>query len=364
MPDVHRGRLAAASIAAAAVILSSPFIGEIRAAIRAAFPARFQTIVAAAVAAAVAIALIAAVVRIRDRRRWRFAVLAASIGGAALYAGLVATGNAEVDVVEHVHFVEYGLLAWLFYGAWRPLDNGLAFVWPLLAGILAGIADEFVQWFIPARVGEAHDIFLNGVAVACGLCFAASVDPPARLGAPLARSAIRPIAYAVSVVLLAFALFFHAVHLGHQVYDPGIGVFWSRYSAPDLIAAASDRAGRWRAQPPIAPRRISREDQYLSEGLWHVQERNLAWTAGDPFTAWRENRILEMFFAPVLDTASSGLRVPPRWPPDQRAQTASRVAGDPGIYISRAAPYPIYTWPPVAFWSGVAVIVAAVLSAC
>jgi hypothetical protein len=40
------------------------------------------------------------------------------------------------------------------------------------------------------------------------------------------------------------------------------------------------------------------------------------------------------------------------------------VAGDPGIYISRAAPYPIYTWSPIAFWSGVAVIVAAVMSAC
>ena len=361
---MRRGGLAVASIAAVAVVLSSPFVGEIRAAIRAAFPARFQIIVTAAVAAAVVIALIVAVIRIRDRRAWRFGVLAASIGGAALYARLVATGNADVDVVEHVHFVEYGLLAWLFYRAWRPLDNGLALVWTLLAGILAGIADELVQWFIPARVGEAHDIFLNAVAVTCGLCFAAAVDPPMRLGAPLARGAIRPIAYGVSVVLLAFAIFFQAVHLGYQVYEPGIGMFWSRYSAPDLIAAAADRADRWRTQPPIALHRLAREDQYLSEGMWHVQQRNLAWTAGDPFTAWRENRILEMFFAPVLETSSYASPVAPRWPRDQREQTASRVAGDPGIYISRAAPYPIYTWPPLAFWSGVAVIVVAILSAC
>ena len=364
MPDVHRGRLAVASIAAVAVVLSSPFIGAIRAAIRAAFPAQFQTMVSAAVAAVVAIALVAAVIRIRDRRPWRFAMLAASIGGAALYARLVATGNPEVDVVEHVHFVEYGLLTWLFYRAWRPLDNGLAFVWPLLAGVLVGIVDEFVQWFIPARVGEAHDVFLNGVAVTCGLCFAASVEPPARLGAPLERSAIRPLAYTVSVVLLAFALFFNTVHLGHQVYDPEVGVFWSRYSAPDLIAAAGDRAVRWRTQPPVVLHRISREDQYLSEGLWHVQARNLAWTADDPFSAWRENRILEIFFAPVLDTASYASPVSPRWPPEQRAQTAARVAADPGIYVSRAAPYPIYTWSPIAFWSAVAVIIAAVLSAC
>ena len=183
----------AASIVSAAVVLSSPFIGQLRAAIRAAFPAQFQAIVSAAVAAAVVAALIVALVRIRDRRAWRFAGLAASIGGAALYARLVATGNPDVDVVEHVHFVEYGLIAWLFYRAWRPLDNGFALVWPLLAGVFVGILDEFLQWFIPARVGEAHDIFLNAVAVTCGLCIAASIDPPARLGAPLERRAIRPI---------------------------------------------------------------------------------------------------------------------------------------------------------------------------
>lgn len=364
MGRVHRGHLAVATIAAVAVVLSSPFIGEIRAAIRAAFPTQFQAIVSAAVGTAVVVALIVALVRVRDRRAWRFAVLAASIGAAALYARLVATGNAEVDVVEHVHFVEYGVIAWLFYRAWRPLDNGLAFVWPLLAGVLAGIADESLQWFVPARVGEAHDIFLNGVAVTCGLCFAASVDPPARLGAPLERTAIRPIAYLLSLVLLAFATFFQVVHLGHQVYEPDIGVFWSRYTAQDLAAAAADRAARWPAQPPVVLHRLSREDQYLSEALWHVQSRNLAWSAGDPFTAWRENRILEVFFAPVLDTPSYVSRVPPRWPPEQRAQTASRVAGDPGIYISRAAPYPIYTWSPIAFWSAVAVIIAAVMSAC
>ena len=178
MPSVHRGRLAVAAIASAAVVLSSPFSGQFRAAIRAAFPAQFQEIVSVAVAAAVAIALLVAIVRIRDRRAWRFTVLAMSVFGAALYARLVATGNAEVDVVEHVHFVEYGVIAWLFYRAWRPLDDGFALVWPLLGGVFVGIVDEFVQWFIPARVGEAHDIFLNGVAVTCGLCFTAAVDPP------------------------------------------------------------------------------------------------------------------------------------------------------------------------------------------
>ena len=98
--------------------------------------------------------------------------------------------------------------------------------------------------------------------------------------------------------------------------------------------------------------------------MWHVQERNRAWGAGDPFTAWRENLILERFFAPVLDTPTYASRVPPRWAPPQRDSTAVRVGSDPGIYISRAAPYPIYAWSPVVFWSAVAVVIGAVISAC
>lgn len=361
---VDRSRLAVASIVSAAVVLASPFIGEIRSAIRAVLPAQFLILVSGTVAAVVVAALVTAMARIRDRRAWRFAVLTAGIAAAALYARIVATGNPEVDVVERVHFIEYGLIAWLFYRAWRRIDNGFALLWPLLGGVFVGIIDELVQWLIPGRIGEAHDVLLDGAAVAIGLCVVASVDPPSRLSAPLSRSATRPLGYAVSAVLVAFAVFFHVVHLGHQLYDPAIGMFRSRFTGAELHAAAADRAHRWKMEPPAGMRHISREDQYLSEGLWHVQARNLAWTAGDPFTAWRENRILETFFAPVLDAPSYASRVPPRWPPEERAAIAARVAEDPGIYISRAAPYPIYTWPPLAFWSAVAVAIAAIITAC
>ncbi len=66
MGGVHRGRLAVATIGAVAVVLSSPFIGELRASIRAAFPTHFQAIVSGAVAIAVVVALTAAVVHPRE----------------------------------------------------------------------------------------------------------------------------------------------------------------------------------------------------------------------------------------------------------------------------------------------------------
>ena len=245
---LHRRRLATAVVASLAVILSSPFVGDIRSALITAFPAQFRLIIGSAIAAVVVVALLAALVKIRDRRRWRLTSVAVAVGGAIVYARIIATGNLQVDAVEHVHFIEYGIVAWLFYRAWRPMDNGTTVIWPLLAGTLVGIIDESVQWFIPARVGEAHDIFLNAVAVGSGLCFAASIDPPPRLSITLDRAVVRPIAYGVSAVLLAFAMFFQAVHLGNQLYEPGIGMFWSRYDATQLDSASAQdsREGRSR----------------------------------------------------------------------------------------------------------------------
>ena len=355
----------AGAIAAAVVIVAaSPFVGGLQQATRAAFPDQFRFVLYGGLALVAGGGLTAAAVVLRHGRPWRWGALGAGVLGAALYAWLVAIGVPDVDAVERVHFVEYGLLAWLCYRVWRPLDNGLAPGWALFAGVATGITDEFVQWSIPAHIGEIHDVLIDGVAVVCGLCIAVAIDPPSRLSLPMERAAIRPFAWATCVVILAGATFVQIVHLGHQVYEPDIGMFVSRFSSDELQALSADRAARWRTRPPVVTRRLAIEDHYLSEGMWHVQARNQASTADDPFTAWRENRMLEVYFAAVLDASSYLSRVPPRWPPEQRAAMASRVADDPGIYISRAAPYPIYTWSPIVYWSFVAATVAAILSAC
>jgi hypothetical protein len=101
---------------------------------------------------------------------------------------------------------------------------------------------------------------------------------------------------------------------------------WSRYDRATLTALARDRADRWRADPPTVLRRLSREDQYMDEGLWHIRRRNDAWTAGVFFIARRENRILEEFFAPVLDAPSYVSKSGHRWPPEQRADAERRAA--------------------------------------
>ncbi|MGH9173078.1 MAG: hypothetical protein ACRD1H_01905, partial [Vicinamibacterales bacterium] len=115
-----RGWLAAAMAVSATLVLSAPFIGQVRTAIRQAAGGNFATIVAAGVAAAAGIAIVYALTRITTRRVPRYAALAAALVIGVGYALVARTGNPEVDAVERFHFIEYGIITMLFYKAWRP----------------------------------------------------------------------------------------------------------------------------------------------------------------------------------------------------------------------------------------------------
>ena len=346
-----------ASVVSAGLILWAPFIGRIRGAIKSAFPGQFVTIVAAVVAVLVIGAVVAGLARIRDRRAIRYSMIAAALVFGAWYAVSLGTGNPEVDAVERFHFVEYGLVTLLFYRAWRPLDDGSVYVLPVLCGLLVGTLEEWFQWFIPVRIGEMRDVFLNGAAIGCGLLFSIGADPPAAFRFRLRRGSLARLGVASAVVVLVFALFFQAVHLGYVIGDPEAGAFRSRYSAADLASLSADRAERWRVDPPLVLHRLSREDQYMSEGVWHVQARNKAWDARDWVTAWHENRILEKFYPPVLVTPSFVSKGGHRWPLEQRTDANQRLAetGEPypAPFVSTAQTYPIYAWPRGLFWIAV-----------
>ena len=167
-----------------------------------------------------------------------------------------------------------------------------------------------------------------------------------------------------SLVVLVFAAFFHVVHLGYDIHDPGIGTFRSRYDAERLRLLALDRAERWRRNPPLALVRVSREDQFMTEGVVHVQQRNEAWAEGKIADAWAENLILEQYFVPVLDTPSFISAGGHRWPDAQRADAAARVATLPAVqpFVSDAYPYQLYVWPRAVYWILVVLVASALAS--
>jgi hypothetical protein len=168
-----------------------------------------------------------------------------------------------------------------------------------------------------------------------------------------------------AAAILVLALFFHAVHLGDDVRDDDIGMFKSRYSRTRLEALAVEKQAEWRRHPPpLVLQRVSREDQYMTEGVTHVQARNEHLAANDPVAAWKENLILEKYYAPVLDTPSYVSRAGHRWSPEQRADVLSRAQGVDARFVSTANPYPIYAWSPVWFWTGTLALALTVWTVC
>jgi hypothetical protein len=350
-----------ACLVAAGLILAAPFVGEVRRAILLRFPGQFGVIIGGIVVVLVAAAVGLGLARIRGRRGARYLMLAGAVGLAAGYAFFTRTGEPQVDAVERFHFVEYGLVTFLFYRAWKHSGDLSILVLPAIAGLLVGTLEEWFQWFIPARVGDVGDVFLNGVAIACGLLFSVAVDPPERWTLTLPRPALRRIGTFLAVALVVFGGFFQSVHLGHAVAGDGWR-FRSGFTAADLDKAAAARAVQWRGQTIGRPQRLSREDQYLTEGHSHVQRRNEAWAAGDAASAWRENLILERYFAPVLDTPSYLSPTGHRWDADHRAEAERQGAPSTAFYESQAHPGAILLWPRAVYWP-VLLMGAAALSA-
>jgi hypothetical protein len=97
---------------AAVVILSAPFVQQAFTAASAAWGPYFRTVGIAATVLPLGASILVAARRIRDRRSARYGALAFSLAIATTYV-LVD----ELSFAETFHFVEYGLLAWLFHRA-------------------------------------------------------------------------------------------------------------------------------------------------------------------------------------------------------------------------------------------------------
>jgi len=325
-----------------ALVLAAPFIGELRRWVAGAMPGQYLWIVNGAVGLCVAAVGVAAVVRIRQGRVWRFGLLGGAAAVAVGFARVTGNANPAVAAVEHFHFVQYGVITWLFYRAWRGRGDVASLVWPASAAFVFGVAEEWWQWFLPARVGEWQDVALNTVAIACGLMVSVALAPMERRTAGWSARGVRGARGALAGVLVAaaaVAAFVWTVHVGFAITDPEGGMFRSRYAAAQLQQLAAERTARWAIDPPLVRRTLAREDQYRSEGEAHVRARNDAWALSDVATAWRENLVLERYYAPVLDTPSHISKTGHRWHPDHRADAERRfrALASPPPFVSTAA---------------------------
>jgi VanZ like family len=178
---VSRAWFAAAIVVSALLVLGAPLVGQLTSWLRDVARGHYRDVLAAVVVSAAALSLGTALLVIKDRRAFRYSCLAAATAMAAGYAWAARTGVPDVDAAERFHFIEYGLVAVLFYKTWLPAHDGSVLLKPVVAGFIVGTLEEWLQWVVPGRVGEMHDVLLNLVAVWCGVLFALALDPPPRI---------------------------------------------------------------------------------------------------------------------------------------------------------------------------------------
>jgi len=75
----------------------------------------------------------------------------------------------SLDVwVERIHFIEYAFLGLLISHAVNVRTlHGIIYTGCLVT--LIGTVDEIIQWFLPNRVGDMRDVFMNSVGGLSGL---------------------------------------------------------------------------------------------------------------------------------------------------------------------------------------------------
>ncbi|MGH9363450.1 MAG: hypothetical protein ACRD2T_16190, partial [Thermoanaerobaculia bacterium] len=184
--------------------------------------------------------------------------------------------------------------------------------------------------------------------------FGVALEPPRGFRWQFDPPAARRVGRFAALTLLAFALFFDRAHLGYGIEDPEIGRFRSFFSPERLQAAKAERARAWAADPPTGLARLAKEDFYLTAAGWHVEHRNVSFHRGDWFHAWKENRILELYYTPFLALHSFA---PPhnqhRLPEAQRSEiNAKRPRLDPVPYESPVMRGRVVVWERKIFWVG------------
>jgi len=261
-------------------------------------------------------------------------------------------------VVEQVHFIEYGLLAYLIISAlrvdWR--DSG-QYVTALLVITLVGVADEYVQGTLVNRVGELRDVFLNILSGALALAWFRYGVKPVELAADW-RATTKLALPVIGLIILGIGIFNSRIsEFGYYITDPEIGEFHSRLSEEQLKSGVPD--GR-RFQEQILPQLYHGSYAELvhrlkgttdGEVLVHIFSRDKHLERGDYYTAHRENQILEKYFPGYIIGTSH------QWSEDKKAEVKTACAADLGDrYVSSVSAQIITAYSQSSQWIVICVL--------
>lgn len=300
----------------------------------------FGYFVVAAVAATFLTILYLLIVRMKIRAASNYIWLAAC---AALY--LYFTLKLWRNPEEAVHFLEYGLLGFFLFRAWRlTVPDKAVYLASFLTGTLVGTFDEIFQWFMPGRYWDIRDVGLNALAVGFFQVALWQGVQPKLISPRIAAKSVRKVSFLLAANLLLLGLCmsntpdrtgalggrFPALaflekeepmrefKMKHK--DPEIGSFYSRMTVERLKVTDFEKSveyGRilrdWKDKdynefletfnalntPFLYEMRVHifRRDRKYEEGQKAASERRKKEAF---FIAFKENLILEKYFTRTL----------------------------------------------------------------
>jgi VanZ family protein len=336
--------------------LAAPWLGELRKLIEDHLGDWYVRGLALALAAVGLAAFAGAAASIRRHRALRYTLLALALALVTAQVLLWNRGGVRVQLVERVHLVEYGLLGFLWVEVLRHrVRDALLPVLALLATVLVGVADEWVQWATPVRAGDVQDALLNGWGGVIGTLFGLALVPPRRFVLRPAAPTVRAVRGLGLAVLVAAGGLVEVANRGVVIHDPGAGTFVSAYAPGELLRARDARSRGWSPRAPGEFRPLSFEDRFLSEAGAHAAERNRAVTRGRFRLAVLENRILERWYTPYLDLEWPG-RGSNRWSSEMRRnvleEAGPMVDRRAGTYRSKVLRWRLVPFPGSLLWGG------------
>ena len=274
-----------------------------------------------------------------------------------IYGYYFALSRIEI-IVEQVHFLEYGLLAYLVIRALRVSNRSLGqYLNALLLVSLAGIIDECIQGQLPNRVGELRDVYTNILSAALALLWYRYGLHPQETRTDW-RKILRVAFPVMGIIALSIGIFNKSVSdFGNYIADDETGDFYTRLSLEEARCPKPDSS--YFKQEVLSLLYQGDYGELLNavqtpvheEVLVHIYRRDKRLQRGYYCIAYKENLILEKYFSCYI----SGTKH--RWTEEFESQVLDSCKANMGEhYISPVSQHLITDFSESAQWRFIAVL--------
>ncbi|OGL42011.1 MAG: hypothetical protein A2161_12405 [Candidatus Schekmanbacteria bacterium RBG_13_48_7] len=225
--------------------------------------------------------------------------------------------NKRVRVIEVIHFIEYGVLSFLFYKAFKSNQKSelsLAnFLFPVIIMSIIGVLDESIQWIVEKRTGEIRDVMVNIVAGLLPQILLVLFSPFTKNWFYISKKQIPILLRGLIGFTVVISIFFAFAHLGFKFKLDNTVEMVSHFTQDQL---------REINRNPLITEKIIKymnsknawnpENYYVSEAKGHEGARNKSYDIGRLDFAYRENEILETCYEPYLNASKAW------WEPEKK----------------------------------------------